>query len=441
MPISRRQFLMGCSAAIAAMAGGRVGNLVFAEGMQTAREVLVVVFLRGGCDGLSLVAPFDDPVYIGARAGLAIPGKGPNRALPLATNNASFTSSMGLHPKGGPLKELYEAGHLAIIHACGLDDDTRSHFDAMDYMERGTPGNKATSSGWLTRHLQSVGIAGTLPTLAVGTALPAALLSDKTAVAMSNAQNWKLTTHSRYGNSNLPYNTLSSLKKFYSGTGTPIEQSGRRALEVMDTLKSQNLQYTPAPGVTYPKGSFGDTLELVAQTIKMDVGLQIATADLGGWDTHEHQGNEGGGYFADQVDELALGLHAFYSDLHDHQRNLTVVVMSEFGRRLGANSSNGTDHGHGNVMLLLGGNVNGGNLYGKWPGLLDLDQGQDLRITTDYRTVLSEILIRRLANPNLGTVFPGITDYAPLGVVKGADLAPNLTGQQEHQVFLPLVTR
>lgn len=459
MSITRRQFMVGCSAAIAAMAGGRLGNMVFANPAETSsplaatNEILVTIFLRGGCDGLNLVAPFDDARYVAARGSIRIPENGAqNGALLIDPRNSSYSNSsnFGFHFRASGLKELYDTNKLAIIHACGLDDDTRSHFDAMDYMERGTPGQKRTPTGWLTRHLQSIDAAGgVLPTVAASSSVPASLLSDPDAVALTNVSNYGLSSGRYNGtNSGVPeYATVSpmmaTLKKFYTGSSI-LQQAGKRTIESIEVLKGLTLPDSTA-GVTYQNNSFGNTLKMVAQIIKLDLGLRIATVDFGGWDTHENQGSNGDGYFGTQIDTLSRGLHAFYNDLASFHNRLTVVVMSEFGRRLGVNASGGTDHGHGNTMMVLGGNVNGGKLYGNWPGLEDLDQSQDLRITTDYRTVLSEILVRRLGNPKLGTVFPGITPaiYATntaLGVVNGSDLAIDYTANAGN-VYLPLVVR
>jgi uncharacterized protein (DUF1501 family) len=442
MNVTRRQFMVGCSTAIAAMAGGRVSNVAFATeaSANATDEILVVVFLRGGCDGLSVVAPYDDPTYVRSRGQIAIPGKGPNAALDLVTGNSTITSSMGLHPHAGPLKELYDARKLAIVHACGLDNDTRSHFEAMDFMERGTPGNSNTANGWITRHLDTSPAGGLLPTLAASSSMPASLRGDSNAVAMSNAGRFAISAPWRYLDGEMPHSMVNTLKTFYNGS-SPLDVAGKRTLDVMETLKARQLVYTPEPSALYPKDSFGDSLKLVAQMVKLDLGLRVSTVDFGGWDTHDYQGNEGTGYFADRVGVLARGLHAFMSDLDTFEKRLTVVVMSEFGRRLGVNSSSGTDHGHGNVMLVLGGNVNGGKIHGRWPGLEDLDQNQDLRITTDYRTVLSEILIRRLANPNLATVFPGFSGYKPLGVMRGTDLQPVTPPVMQHKVYVPMIVR
>jgi uncharacterized protein (DUF1501 family) len=442
MSITRRQFVVGCSAAVAAMAGGRIGQLVFASQPQATyqaylpitvspNEIFIMIFLRGGCDGLSLVSPYDDARYVSARGSLAIPS---GTALKISPNNAAFnpTSSFGLHPSAAPLKELYDGGKLAIVHACGLNDATRSHFDAMDYIERGTPGDKGTSTGWLTRHLQSLNNNGLLPTIAAGSAAPTSLLAEDQAVVMNDINSYGLSGPYGYNNNSNPA-MLNTLKKMYGGTGA-FQDAGKRALEVIDAIQSlknanggKDLTYTPNPGVTYPSG-LGSSLKLLAQIVKLNLGLQVATVDFGGWDTHENQGTNGG-YFASQVDTLARGLHAFYNDLPNHRSHLTVVVISEFGRRLGANTGGGTDHGHGNVMLVLGEQVNGGKLYGEWPGLADLDQDQDLKITTDYRSVLGEVVAQRLGNPKLGTVFPGFqqTDYKRLGIIPGASVPIDFT--------------
>lgn len=462
MSITRREFLVGCSAAIAAMAAGKVGQLIFADPAHAGPndEILVVVFLRGGCDGLTLLSPYDDSVYRQARGSLALPLSGQNAPHRIEPNNPSYnTSSFGLNAKMPQLRDLYNGGKLALIHACGLDDDTRSHFDAMDYMERGTPGDKTTSSGWITRHLQTSNVgAGLIPVVSAGSEAPASLLNYGGTVAMNSPRNFGLSTYWRYNRAEENYPMMQVLEGFYPGTGlNPVDIAGRRTIETIKAIRAANPgTYTPRAGVTYPGGSLGTSLQTVAQLVKMEQGLRIATLDFGGWDTHESQANsDGSGYLPDRLGQLSQGLDALFNDLIDYQSRLTIVVMSEFGRRLGRNASNGTDHGHGNVMLVLGGNVNGGKIYGTWPGLQDLDQGQDLRITTDYRVVLGEILYRRLGNPHLGAVFPGLTDatFKELGLVSGAapgpiswnSLTPNQVLQQSddkpNRLHLPMITK
>ena len=461
MSISRRQFVVGCSTAIGAMAGGRLGQLVFAAepqagttssaylplmGRARADEIFVMVFLRGGCDSLSMISPYDDPIYVTKRGGNPL-NNGNSLVLKdpitINPNNAAFgaTSSFGLHPKAAPLKELYDAGKLAIVHAAGLDDDTRSHFDAMDFIERGTPGNKNTATGWLTRHIEIVGESqGLLPTISTGSAAPSSLLSYNEAVVMSDLNSYGISAPYSYNNSGNPA-MLKTLTSLYQGQGAFVD-AGKRALEVINgiqTLKAQNgnhdLAYTPEAGITYPNGGLAGSLKLLAQIVKLNLGLRIATVDFGGWDTHDNQGTNGG-YYANQVDTLARSLLAFYNDLPNHRDRVTVVVQSEFGRRLGKNGGNGTDHGHGGAMFVLGGTVNGGKIYGSWPGLQDLDQKQDLKTTTDYRAVLGEIVTKRLGNPKLGHVFPKLAPnvsgdtqlgYKSLGIIPGDDVAIDFT--------------
>lgn len=449
MSISRRQFI-GCSAAIAAMAGGRVGNLAFAQGAGGTDETIVVVFLRGGCDGLSLVSPYDDDNYVNNRGDLAL-----KNALTLNINNSSFgaQSNFGFHPKAQPLMDLYTGGQLAILHAAGLDDDTRSHFDAMDYMERGTPGNKNTATGWLTRHLKAIASddASKFPSVAAGAATPASLLSNSSTIATTDPRSYNLWTPYRYGPdswiTNMKDSMLNTLDSFYTESDV-VSASGKRTIQTIRELRKAG-QYTPRTGISYPGGGFGDSLKTVAQMIKLDVGLRVATVDLGGWDHHEGEAvNQlDWGPFPNRVNELAQGLRSFYDDITDYKSKVTVVVMSEFGRRLGVNASGGTDHGHGNMMMVLGGNVNGGKIYGKWPGLEQekLDQQQDLAITTDFRTVLSEILAKRLGNGKLGAVFPGITPeiysaQKSLGILRGSNASLDYTSGLES-VFVPLVRR
>lgn len=470
MTLSRRQFVIGgCSTAIAAMAGGRIGNLIFedmdysgtAHAAGATDQILVTIFLRGGCDGLSLVAPYSDDNYRTRRADLAVP-EPPNDNVRLDVNNPSFFNGVTpegfcFHPNttgvvnaggnayGYSLKELYDSGDLAVVHACGLDNDTRSHFDAMDYIERGTPGNKTTSSGWLARHLQAINATGTLPALSSGASSPIALLDSTEAVAATSANTYRLSGPWRYTQTSQnarPSDALmTTLDQIYAGSG-PTIAAGRRTIEAIRALRTVGGYNTSI--TTYPSNSFGDALRNVAQIIKLDMGLRVATIDLGGWDHHEQQGVNGG-QFASLAQTLARGLFSFYKDMAGFEQRLTVIVMSEFGRRLGMNASEGTDHGHGNVMLALGGKVNGGKLYGRWPGLLDLDQDQDLKITTDFRTVLSEAVSRVLQNPKLGAVFPGITPaiYSPataLNLFQGADPQIDYTSGL-FEVKLPLVGR
>ncbi|MBI2949465.1 MAG: DUF1501 domain-containing protein [Verrucomicrobia bacterium] len=430
MKTNRRKFLMGCSAAIAAMAGSRLGCFTFSSPLSAAsnQEVLVLVFLRGGMDGLSLIPPIagdDRQHYEEARRDLKIPVSGTGAALRL-------DDRFGLHPSAGALHALFQSGKLAIVHAVG-SAGSRSHFDAMKYLELGTPGSKTIPTGWLARHLSS---SGTVPgpvlasALATGISPPTSLqgsnetlnLSDPGTLNLSHAGHWSWV----FGDQRI------ALRRLYRGGNTFVHEAGLEALDAVGLIESYlTPDYQPSGSANYPATEFGKHLKIIAQMIKLDVGLRVATVDLGGWDTHENQGTAPGGYFANLVQQLSDGLAAFYSDLdgsqtNSHPKRLTIVIQSEFGRRIRQNANRGTDHGTANPMLILGGNVNGG-LYGTWPGLHP-DQrfdSADLKPTTDFRQLLSEVLIRRFGNPRLGEVFPNYRGYLPLNIVSGPDVPPD----------------
>jgi uncharacterized protein (DUF1501 family) len=445
---TRRGFMVGCSAAIATWTSGLSFTAFGSSEAEPNQEIVVVVYLRGGMDGINVVPPLTDgdrSQYESKRSEIAVPVTGTNAALPL-------DGRFGLHPGAAPLLGLFQAKKLAIVHAAGLTSDTRSHFDAMQFMELGTPDSRTIGTGWLTRHLESATNLPAqiiMPAVAVGNQQPTSLAGSRDTIGMTDPDDFTLGGHWFYEDSQ-----RIALRKMYSGD-TWLHRAGIQTLDAVDVVEYANPgTYVPGNGATYPGGSFGRSLQTVAQVIKMQLGLRVATVDLGGWDTHEYQGDEGGGYFFDHLGELASGLEAFFTDLSndagkDHTQRVTVVVMSEFGRSLQENASRGTDHGHGNIMLVLGGKVNGGKVYGDWPGLStdSLYDRRDLDVTTDYRRVLSEILIRRLANPKLGAVFPNYSGYAPLGIVQGADLPPDYTGGTPNpltfpnKVYLPGVRR
>ncbi|MCH9648693.1 MAG: DUF1501 domain-containing protein [Deltaproteobacteria bacterium] len=428
--ITRRGFVAGCCAGIAAMAGSRFNTVAFAD-PNGNEEILVVLFLRGGMDGLNFMPPLggtDRGFYEAARPTLRVPTSGPGSALQLGT------SDFGLHPSAAPLFDLYQSGHLSLVQAVGQTEANRSHFDAMQYIELGTPGLRSTPTGWLARYLATASNLPQeviVPSLSVGDLQTTSLLGNFETLNMNSPDNYNLQIG--------PYQWRSAqrtaLRKLYSGGGSWLHNSGLQSLNSLDVIElNVTDDYEPGNGAVYPETSFGEHLQVIAQMIKLELGLSVATLDLGGWDTHNGQGAGSGGFFATLVDELSRGLAAFYTDLDgsgasDYASRLTVVVQSEFGRRLGENADTGTDHGHGNVMMVLGGNTVGG-IHGAWPGLDpgQLFDGVDLDASTDYRQVLSEILIRRMCNPNLATIFPGYSGYSPLGVVTGPDLPP-VTGQ------------
>jgi uncharacterized protein (DUF1501 family) len=414
--MQRREFLVGCSAAIAAMAGSRITGYSFAPDEQ--RDIFIYVFLRGGCDGLNLVGPASDAAYAAERPPeLRVTDGGDNAGLLLKNGLAGV--DFRLHPKAPELKELYDNNSLAIIHSAGLTNETRSHFDAQDFIERGSFNDKNLAEGWFTRFLKSAAVPdASFRSIAVGQVTPASFLGSHSTVAMSAVNDYRLR-----GDARLP----EWLRTLYAGDRL-IDET---AANTLDSIRFLNQRMSDAQtaaldaaylrrGGYLENNPFSRSLANLAQIIKMEVGLQVATVDYGGWDTHEHQPN----IFNTLTEGLSKSLGAFYNDIAASQGRVTVLVMSEFGRRLKANKSGGTDHGHGNVMLALGGNVKGGQMYGKWPGLSNeqLDNRVDLAVTTDYRNVLSEIVVRRLKNKKLSYIFPGFKDYRPLNFITGDDM-------------------
>ena len=433
---TRRGFITGCSAAVAAFAGASFNTVAFGDPDGNNQEILISVFLRGGIDALNLIPPIagvDRSHYLTARPEIQVPTSGSNSALALGAmglgiHRGSHTRDTG-NPAPATLFELYQDNKLAIIPAAGMHEDNRSHFDSMTYMELGTPGSLSTSTGWLTRHMATANNLPpdiVMPSLAIGNLQQTSLRGSIDTINMTSPDAFSLNI----GPWEWRNAQRSALRNLYNGTSW-LHESGSETLDAIDIIElNSDGGYTPANGAVYPGGSLGDHFETLARMIKIDLGLRVATLDYGGWDTHDGQGDDGGGYFLGHVETLSRSLAAFYTDLNGSGANnyiskVTVVVQSEFGRRLRENNDRGTDHGHGAVMLVLGGNVNGG-LHGTWPGLANgqLFEGADLAVTTDYRRVLSEILIRRMGNRYLGEIFPGYTGYSPLGVVSGTDLPP-----------------
>lgn len=375
-------------------------------------DVLVVIFQRGGMDGLNVVIPFGEgSSYYDKRPTLAIPE--PNGTDESVIDLNGF---FGLHPSLRPLKDVFDAGQLAVIHAAGSPDPSRSHFDAMEYMERGIPGDKLTGTGWICRHLKTTAWQNdsAFRAIGMGAMLPGSLRGQMSALALKSIADFHLA--GRDDQIAAIQQTLASLY----GIQAPDNPLSTQAANVFSTFealtKLSAADYQPANGASYPDGEFGMGLKQVAQLIKAGVGLEVACVDIGGWDTHEEQGDLYGA-FPSLLSELAQGIAAFNSDLGDLMGGVTLVTMSEFGRRLEENASRGTDHGHGNCMFVMGGGVNGG-VYANWPGLKaeNLDDG-DLAITMDYRDVLSEIVTGRLMNTAIDQIFPGYTPTLP-GITK-----------------------
>lgn len=372
-------------------------------------DVLICIFLRGGADGLNMVVPHGDRDYYGNRSELAIPTPGKGGAA------LDLDGFFGLHPALEPLKEIWDAKQLAAIHACGSPDPTHSHFDAMDYMERGTPGRKSDAHGWLGRHLAETQQDGESPFRAVGfgALLPAALRGGA-ATALTSLDAFQLQVRRL----ELP-KVAAAHGQVYRGAGL-LAGAGQQTLTALETLqKLKPKAYKPSDGAQYPDTPYGQALMQIVQLIKADVGVQVACADIGDWDTHAGQGGAEG-EMAVNMQEFAAGLRALYTDLGEQRSRVTIVTMSEFGRRVAENGSGGTDHGHGNVMLVMGGATNGGMVYGEWPGLAaeQLYGPGDLQVTTDFRDVLGEIVLKRMANPALDAVFPDYAKFNFRGVMR-----------------------
>jgi uncharacterized protein (DUF1501 family) len=415
---TRRAFVQGCFGAAAAAA-------LSSRPLRASSgdpDALVVVFLRGGMDGLDLIPPISGPDrarYEASRPTLRVPLTGAGAAF-------SLDDGFGLHPAAAPLMPLYDSGRLAVVHATGMDHPTRSHFEAQDYMELGTPGTKNVESGWLHRHLaSSVNLPGEIliPSMAAGGMQPLSLLGSGETLTLDDPEFFTFGTGPRLWLED----QRTAMEELYELTASAVNAAGLQSMNAVDIVATHVTgDYAPAGGAVYADDEAGDRFRLAAQMLSLGLGIRVVTVDLGGWDTHENQGT-GGGTFDGLVGSASSAVAAFMTDMEARgiADRLTTVVMTEFGRRLAENGDQGTDHGHAAPMLLLGPNVIGG-LHGTWPGLdpSQLFEGVDLEVTTDYRQVLSEVLIKRLGNRRIGEVFPGYEDYEALGVVRGADLPP-----------------
>jgi uncharacterized protein (DUF1501 family) len=377
-------------------------------------DVLVVVFLRGAADSLNIVVPHGEAAYYRHRPTLGVPRPDDRKAAsPLRA--IDLDGFFGLHPSLSPVMPAWEAGHLAIVHACGAPDESRSHFQAMELMERGLTDLRGPASGWIARHLASLDTGNTSPLRAVGLGemVQHSLRGAVSVTALRSIADFHLG-----GDLAVAQQMQSTLAQLYQGDGE-VQALGRETLHILDTLADLDpAVYLPGSGAAYPETDYGFGLRQVAALVKADVGLEAAALDLGGWDTHFAQGASEG-LMASLLAELAQGLAAFHADLEAHMDGVTLVVMTEFGRRVYENASLGTDHGHAGVMFLMGGHVVGGKVHADWPGLEpeQLFGPGDLAATFDYRDVLSEVVLHRLNNPSVGAVFPDY-DPTPRGVVR-----------------------
>jgi uncharacterized protein (DUF1501 family) len=452
--LTRRQILSG--AMVAAAAGTAAGfqgllpaiaDVTFNPSGAAERDTLVVLFLRGGADGLNVVVPYADDDYHNARPRLRL---APPTDLTQPKDNRvlKLDDYFGLHPTLMPLERLFHEGSMAVVHAVGSGDQTRSHFEAMNTMERGIATETGVASGWLARHLSSTAreVESPLRAVAIDDVMPDSLRGAMNATAMRNLARYRLYAQDIAAPGSKPFHapqpreaaiaeTLATLygrkgeeEKRRRGDRTPnaqqltpdaqyptpnlVQQAGQETLAAMEAIKRLDPQnYKPAPGVVYPQDIIGDGFKQAACLIKGDVGVEVVSLDMGGWDTHVGQLP----LHARFLSFLGQALGAFVTDLGKHFERTTIVVMTEFGRRVAENFSLGTDHGRASFMWILGGSgVRGGKVYARWPGLSktkkQLEDDGDLRVTTDYRDVLAEVLTKRLGNPKIAEVFP---EYVP----------------------------
>lgn len=426
--VTRRSLVGGAmTSALAAWAGRSALADVTLTGKQDEAgkgDVIITVFLRGGMDGLSLIVPHGDDDYYRARPTLALAA--PKKGSGSVTDLDGF---FGMHPSAAAaLVPHFQEGRLAAVQAIGSSDQTRSHFEAMSAMERGLKGGgpdyaSGEASGWMARYLNATPPADPSPLRAVAFShvMPDTLRGATDTSVLSTLAEYQLNAPETEAGRRY----VASLHALYEKGADPASVSGREIQRVLKTLRSVDpANYKPANGALYPETHLGGGLRQVAILIKANVGLEAAFLDREGWDTHVAQGGATG-YLALGFQDVADSLAAFAKDMgQEGLTGVTVIVQTEFGRRVRENSGLGTDHGRGSAMLLLGGSVNGGKVYGTWPGLAlkTLEGPGDLRVTTDYRTVFAEVLSRRTprGEKSLAAIFPGWQKVPALGVVRQA---------------------
>ncbi len=363
------------------------------------KKVLVTIFQRGAVDGLNMVVPHGDRSYYELRPTIAVaaPGK--------ADGAIDLDGFFGLHPALKPLEPFWKSKQLAVIDAVGSPDNTRSHFDAQDYMESGTPGNKGTKDGWLNRVMQSEKSKNDSPFRAVAMTqqTPRSLYGRAPSIAMTNLADFTIKAGSYSNNFKGGFEGI-----YQEKLNDPLNETGKETFEAVNYLKQANpSQYKPENGAAYPNSALGRSLMQIAQMIKAGIGLEVAFAEMGGWDTHV---NEGGprGQLSNLLRDFGTSIAAFAVDLGQRMDDVVLLTMSEFGRTAKENGSRGTDHGHANAMFVLGGSVKGGKVYGDFKGLApdQLNEGRDLAVTTDFRDIFAEASAKHMGSTDLAQIFP-----------------------------------
>jgi len=416
---SRRYFLKGGGIALVGMSAmpAFLQRAAAATAMPSKKQ-LVVLFQRGAADGLNIIVPFSEPNYYRLRPTIAIPQ--PRRGG--ADAAIDLDGYFGLHPSLAPLEALFRKDQLAIVHAAGSPDPTRSHFDAQDFMESGTPGVKATEDGWLNRAMEAVPEENASPfrAVAMGPNLPRMLHGSASAIALPDLRQFKVMPQSPA----MAATVQGGFEAMYAQTvDHALHGTGTETFEAIDMLRKVDpSKYAPENGAQYPTSRLGQSLQQIGQLLKTNIGVEVLFVDCGGWDNHV---NEGGvqGQLSNLLKDLGQGLAGFHQDMGDRMQDIVVVTMSEFGRTAKENGNRGTDHGHANCMFVMGGDVKGGRVYGAWPGLADhqLNEGRDLALTTDFRLVLGEILSKHNGVLDLNAVFPGFENNPRrfAGLIKG----------------------
>jgi uncharacterized protein (DUF1501 family) len=405
IPFSRRYFLKQSGIAMVGLSTMPAFlQRAVAATSSSGKKQLVVLFQRGAADGLNIVVPFGEPNYYRMRPTIAIP-----RPRTDSTDAAiDLDGFFGLHPSLAPLEALFRKNELAIVHAAGSPDPTRSHFDAQDFMESGTPGIKSTDDGWLNRALDEIPEENTSPfrAVAMGPNLPRMLRGSASAIALPDVKQFKVMAQTP-GAGQIAEGGFEAM--YAQTVDHALRGTGTETFEAIDMLrKADPSKYKLENGANYGNSRLGQSLQQIGQLLKADIGTEVLFVDCGGWDNHV---NEGGvqGQLSNLLKDLGQGIAAFRQDMGNRMENIVFVTMSEFGRTAKENGNRGTDHGHANCMFVMGGDVKGGKVYGRWPGLGEgqLNEGRDLALTTDFRSVLGEILQKHAGVRDLAPVFPG----------------------------------